>query len=411
MRVALLSMLEAAEGGQTLRGALAVGGRSVARHQLGLVLSLGCTRIVFVAENLEPELVPLQHVAEGAGAQFHVIATPRALVPLVSPADDLFVFSDGLLVMPDVARDLLEQGPCVLTLPVESGLPAGFERLDINHSDAGAMRLPGRLVVRLGELPGDWSAASALLRVAVQAGVPQKVVPAALIDEGRWHMVRGEDEAEALEGAWMRLFTSTQGKRSPGELAAAALVRLGGPAILHAGTRPWVVMLGAVLIALFGLGAAWFGFPALGFVLLGSAWLGGKGADLLKRIERASLAEPPRRFALDTAFSWLVDLAFVLACAWRSELPAGVGLPRGAGAFAPLVLFGLLRLVPRLLSGPAVVRWLDDRAVIAVLLAVASLFFPFDVTLALLSLLVLALTLASTYFLPDSPNAVLTRAS
>lgn len=409
MRVALLSMLEAAEEGQGLRAALAVGGRSIARHQLGLALAMGCTRIVFVAEKLEAELVSLQHVAEDAGAQFHVVAAPRALVPLVSPADELMAFADGLLAMPDIALELLGQGLCVLTLPVEAGLPAGFERLDINHSDAGAMLLPGRLVARLGELPGDWSAFSALLRIAVQAGVAQRPVPTALLDEGRWRMVRAEAEAETLETTWMRLLTASHGALSPGEYAATALVRLGGPAILHAGTRPWVVQLGAVLTVLFGLGAAWFGFSAIGFALLGAAWLGGKSADTLKRIDRVSFAEAQRRFGLDAAFSLIVDLAFVLACIWRSDLPMGVGLPRGAGAFAPLILFGLVRLVPRLLPGHAAVRWLEDRAVVAALLAIASLFFPFDVALALLSLLVLATTLVASYLLPDSPNPVLTK--
>lgn len=409
MRVALLSMLDLAENGQGLRAELPVGGRSVARHQLGLVLALGCTRIVFLAENLEPELVSLQHVAEDAGAQFHVIAAPRALVPLVSPADELFVLSDGLLAMPDAARDLLEQGPAVLTFPVEAGLPAGFERLDINHSNAGAMRLPGRLAARLGELPGDWSATSALLRIGVQAGVPLRPVPTSLLDEGRWQMVKGEEQAGALESTWMRLLTAPSGAMTPGERAAALLVRFSGSAILHAGTRPWVVTLAAGLTAVFGVGAAWFGLPAAGFGLLGLAWLGGEGAQLLGRIERASLAEPARRFGLDAGFGWMIDLSFVLACVWRSELAAAVSLPRGTAGFAPLVLFGLLRLVPRVLRRAAWSQWLGDRLLVAIMLIFASMFFPFDVALAMLCLIILAGALAATYLLPDSPNPVLTK--
>ncbi|MDE2562490.1 MAG: hypothetical protein KGL48_09625 [Sphingomonadales bacterium] len=409
MRVALLSMLDIAEGGQGLRAELPVGGRSIARHQLGLALSLDCKRIVFLAEKLEAELVSLQHVAEDAGAQFHVIAAPRGLVPLVSPADELFVLSDGLLAMPDVARELLDQAPGVLVLPVEAGLPAGFERLDINHSNAGAMRLPGRLVARLGELPGDWSATSALLRIAVQAGVPLRTLPVALLDEERWALVGSEAEAGAIEATWMRLLTSTGGALTPGKRVANLLVRLGGPAILHAGTRPWVIYLAAALTGVFGLGAAWFGYPAIGFALMGAAWLGGEGAQLLRRIDRASLAEPVGRAGVEAGFGWLVDLAFVFACVWRSELAGAETLPRGTEAFAPLVLFGLLRLVSRVLPRSVWAQWLGDRLLAAVLLVLASVFFPFDVALALMCLIILAAALAATYLLPDSPNPVLTK--
>lgn len=110
MRVAVLSLMEAAgDVPGSLRGYLSIGGRSLLRHQLGFALSLGCKRIIVMSEGISGELVALQHVAEAGGAQFHVVATARALVPLLPPDDDVFVLGDGLLAMPDAVRELLEE--------------------------------------------------------------------------------------------------------------------------------------------------------------------------------------------------------------------------------------------------------------------------------------------------------------
>ena len=129
MRVALLSLMDAAQGEpQGLRGLLPIGGRSILRHQLGLALALGCSRVVVLAETLTNDLVALQHAAEAGGARFHVIASTRALAPLVAAEDVLLVLGEGLLAMPVDALRPLGDGPVVLTLPVETG-PASYTHL------------------------------------------------------------------------------------------------------------------------------------------------------------------------------------------------------------------------------------------------------------------------------------------
>ncbi|WP_205525186.1 hypothetical protein [Novosphingobium sp. THN1] len=228
MRVAVLSLIETSHPAQAagvpatvpagLRGYLPIGGRSLLRHQIGLALSLGAKRVVVMAEGISGELVALQHVVEAGGAQFHVVATARALVPLLAPEDDVIVVGDGLIAMPDVFRDLIEAGPCVLTLPAENALPLGFERIDINHAFAGAMRFQGRIAAGLADLPPEWNAQSALLRLAVQARLPLRGVSAAMLGDGRWTMVRSEQEAHTAERQWLRLHTASGGSAegSPG---------------------------------------------------------------------------------------------------------------------------------------------------------------------------------------------------
>ncbi len=394
MRVALLSLMDAAaEEPSGLRGHLPIGGRSVLRHQVGLALAFGCARIVVQAEALTGELVALQHVAESAGARFHVIPTGRALVPLVSPEDELLVLADGLLAVPEDALRLLNDGPVILTMPVETGLAAGFERIDINHASAGAMRLPGRVVAGLGELPPEWSPASALLRIAVQAGVPQRDIPFAFIDQGRWRLIRSEDEAHRAEPGWLRLHTIGAHRRSPGEMLAGIAVQKIGPALLHAGTRPYIVTIASFALGVLGVGAGWFGSATIGFALLALCWLVAECAALLARVERASLLASARMAPTGAAFALLLDAGFVALCAWRSELADISGVAAALRLFAPLVLVLTLRLVPAVCAARDWTSWLSDRFLCGIGLAVLSAIGPFDAALRMVVLALLAGTL------------------
>lgn len=379
MRVALLSMTEAVPGeGGGLRATLPIGGRTIARHQLGLALALGCARIVVLAEGFSGELVALQHVAEAGNARFHAVTTVRALAPLIAPEDELFVLADGLLAMPDDMLGLLGEGNVIVTLPVETGLPAGFERIDINYAGAGAMRIPGRIASGLADLPPDWNPLSALLRLAVQAGIAQRSLPGASLEQGRWRLIRSEDDAHQAEPGWLRLHTASAHRRSPGETLAALAVQSAGPALLHAGTSPALVGLAAVLVLLLGLGAGWFGYATAGFALLGGAWLLRQCSALLARIERDSLLAGLRTNLPDAVFGWVLDGSFVALCAWRSEIAALAGLPWGLAWFAPLILMLLLRLLPGTFEHGWVGHWLADRLLLGIGLAVVSLALPFD---------------------------------
>jgi hypothetical protein len=389
--------MDAAHGEpQGLRGLLPIGGRSILRHQLGLAMALGCARIVVLAETLTGDLVALQHAAEAGGARFHVIASARALAPLVAAEDELLVLGEGLLAMPEDALRLLGDGPVVLTLPVETGLPLGFERLDINNAGAGAMLLPGKLIAGLSELPGDWNPGSALLRIAAQARVVQRELPALLLDQGRWRLIRDEAEAHRAEPGWVRLHTAGAQVRSPGLWIAAGVVRMLGPALLHAGTRPYVIALAAVVIALLGSGAGWFGWCGPGFAMLALAWLVQQVAGLLARVERDSLIAWSGGAPLDQFAEWVLDGMFITLCAWRSEIPAVTGVPWGITWFPPVVLFLLLRLLRRVQPEEHWTWWLNDRFIVGAALASASLFLPFDfmVRALVISLMVAGLFLA-----------------
>ena len=362
---------ETGSSGATRRAFLKVGAMSLARHQLGLVLALGCQRVICLAAAFEGEMIALQHIAEAAHAGFHVISSTRGLAPLISAADEVLVLGDGLLAWPGLAAELLGSAPVVLVQPAESGLAAGFERLDINHAAAAAFRIPGNLVERLNYMPADVDVCSALQRIALQAGVPQRPLPEEAATSGRWSMVTSEASAHALEAAWIRLHIAGEGEPTPALTLARRAVRLIGPALLDAGSGGTVVALVALVVALLGLVTGWFGFAATGFCCCAGSWVLFLASDLLGRIERDSLAAPAGGIARIEAFGAVMDVILVVLVAWNVVLAPGQGWVQRA--FAPLVLLGLARMVPQVVGGRWA-RWLGDRALLAGVLALSAAF-------------------------------------
>lgn len=364
-------MMEPAAGeGDPLRANLRLGAFTLARLQLGVFLALGCERIVCLAPAADEHVDALQTATEAVGANFHLVAEPRALIGLVTAIDEVVALGDGLLAWPQTAMALLNAGSAVVVQPIEAGLEAGFERLDLNHADAGAFRIPGRLIPRLAELPADCDGFSALQRIALQAGVRQRAMPAAALAEQRWTLVRSEAEAQAAEAHWIRLQTDVSDSDNASLLVAQWAVRRLGAALLHAGSGNRVVALATAVTAMLALVAGHFQWMAAAFVLAGFAWLLFCAAGLLARVERETLHLPAPRILRDVSFSgvlgWLADgILALLIVEGIAFIPGQNGISR---AFAPVMLLGLCRFVPQGLARRWS-RWLEDRGVLAIVLA------------------------------------------
>lgn len=367
MRVALISMLES---GTAPRGALRVGGVSVALEQLVLVLAMGCERIFCLASRMTPEIAALQHEAERAGARFQLISGPRGLLGQVTATDEVIALADGLFASVGDAVALLEPGPTVLVQPAESGVEAGFERIDPSLASGGALRIPGRLIERLADLPHDCDAFSALLRIALQAGIAQRPLPPAGQGDGFWTLLGSEEQAHALEPLWIRRRIRHVRPFNPTRGLARLLVRSFGPALLHAGSGSRFVIGGAVVLLALALGIGWLGWPGPALAAVALAWLLGEATVVLRRIEADRVVPPGRSLSLHSLFDWSVDALLVTLIAWA--VPAGPWLGPLERLFPPLMLLALLRIVPRVLNQPWT-AWLEDRALLAILIGLGLL--------------------------------------
>ena len=229
------------------------------------------------------------------------------------------------------------------------------------------------------------------------------VLPQALSDGGRWALVRSDGEAHRLEPNWLRQHTARKEGSGPGRWLAARMVERLGPALLHAGTRPHVVALGASALALLALGSAWFGFYPAAFAGLGIAWLVRRSAAILARVHGERAFGETRWLSAETGSGVLLDLGFVAVAAWRLAATHPVANAYVVGGFAALVLLGLLRLLPRLFADAKWSGWLEDRLVLALALAAASLTSVFGLALMAAGLALLAFGLIAAHEAAAAP--------
>lgn len=351
------------------RAALRVGAGTLARHQLALALALNCTRIVCLAHGMSGEVAELQQVAEKSGAQFYLATNALSLAAHVTANDEVLALVDGLYAMPDAVSRLLASGPCVLVQPAEVGLLAGFERIDINHASAGILLVGGHLVERLTELPPDADAISSLTRIALQAGVPQRLVPLEAREAFRWMMVRSEDEAHFAETGSIGHYLASERPASLGAALAWLGVKTFGPALLHANGGGNALAIGGFLLFLLGLGAGWFEAPGVGLLFAGFAWLLHLAAAMLSRVQHNLLFVAHRSGVRATFRGWLLDGVIVAILCWN--MAAGASAMVSQRVFASLMLVAMLRLLPRVVAA----RWVyaaTDRFTVAIVLSIAG---------------------------------------
>ena len=283
--------------------------------------------------------------------------------------DELIVLADGLFSSTAEAVDLLSAGQTVLVQPIEQGLAAGFERIDLNHAAAGAIRIPGRLVEQIATLPADCDPLSALQRIALQAGVRQRPIPLPGQDGLFWTLVRSDAEAHTIEPLWIRQRTRDTVPLGPARGLALLAVRSFGPTLLHAGTGARALVSAAVVLALLALGAGWFGLPVLGLGLIALGWVLRESAALLARIEHDA-APRPRGIDSLAAYGWAIDIVIVLLMGWGAVPELGYSwLDR---MFPPFMLVAQLRIVAAIHDGRWG-AWLTDRSMLSVALLGALL--------------------------------------
>ncbi len=362
------------------------------QHQFDIALAFGCERLICLIRSLDPEVVALQHRAEQAGVLFNTISAPRDLSALVTAADDVVVLYEGLLADTVRARDLLEQGTGVFVQPVEVGLAAGFERIDINNASAGMVRVPGRLIDALVQLPPDCDVPSALTRIALQNGIALREVPAESRSAMNWQMVTSESDAFAIEQEWIAHRLGNARLVSPGRWVARLGVTVFGSSLLHAGNASRIIVAGMLATLALAVGTAWLGAAVGGFVLCAVAWILLCAATMLKRLE-SPLAQGGARPSFMLALDWLFDAVLVLLLHWAAPPLAGTSPLLSLAVPVTFVLLVRHCRQLRAMPGGATV---SDRTVLSLVLATSAALGITEWAIALGSVILAGASIAVT---------------
>ncbi|WP_395332986.1 hypothetical protein WBP06_06470 [Novosphingobium sp. BL-8H] len=386
-------MTEPAAAGQAVpRAFLRVGGATLARHQLGLALAMDCQRVICIARGASPELIALQHAAEDAGLQFYISTGSRPLSGLVTANDELVVVNEGLFVDPARAIELFDGvAPAVLVQPVENALAEGFERIDLNRAGTGLMQIPGRLVEQLHELPADCDVPSALMRIALQSGVPMREIPADARTGANWRMIRSDSEAHGVETEWLRTRFGAGEPMPPGRALARQGVVMFGSSLLHAGNASNALSAAVLVVLAIAGGFAWFGVLSVAFLFASLGAVLVEASRLIRSAERQALGQLPPAIPRANVLGWLIDATFGLLILTSVTRLFGESLL--SWMFPPAMLMMLLALVPRVVAGPAT-RLMGDRALLGVVLALAAGFGQVEPVVEVLAIALVVLGMA-----------------
>jgi hypothetical protein len=236
-------------------------------------------------------------------------------------------------------------------------------------------------VERLSELPEDADAASALQRIALQNGVPQRAL-AAPTDSGVWRLVHDEAEAHAAEAEWIAQATTRHSTATPTDLLVRRAVKAYGPALLHAGSGGNPVALAGLTLIVLALVCGWFALAAPAFLLLALAWAVRRCASVLIETERRALGLAPPALPREGGFGGVLDAAIGAIGAWAQPAVSGQGLI--VRAFPAVMLVALVRIVPRAVD-TRWGRWIEDRSLLSLLLTTSAIAGVAGVTIAALA--------------------------
>jgi hypothetical protein len=365
-----------------------IAGRALALHQFDFARAAGAGRVIAVGDGLARHTIALRHAVEQAGLRFQVLGSGRGLLGSVGTADEVLVIAPHLL--PEAAEALagLGYGAGILTLPATAATAAGFERIDPHVAWGGVLLMPGGLIERLDDLPADFAAAPALLRIALQGQVPLRALPPALLDDGSWVEVRS-DTLPAVEAAWLKRHMPAPPKGALGQCFAGLVMGRWGSRLLTEGRARMLLLLASLVLLATGIGLATSGLPIGALVSIGFASLPAALWHVLGIVRRRPLGGVPSRIErfVARALPWLIDGA--LACALAMNLPGNTARQ----TFAPAVLVIALNLA-RPSRWPLPLAWLTDRLALCVILAVAAGFDLLAPAAMVLALALLALELA-----------------
>lgn len=386
MRVALLSVLDSQADQRSQPPAFRMmAGARIVERQLDMALAAGCETIACHVSSVGREVIDLQHRAEAAGARFIAIRDAKKLSGMVTASDELLVLSSGVLPEEEAITRYLTK-PAILVFPEDPAVGRGYERIDAHFAWAGAMLVRGQSVEQLAQLPDDVDAPSALLRIALQAGVKTYPLEKRLLDEHAWLKDPTADELSARERSWVAGHAQLAPFTAPGLAVAERMgTRLAKDAI--GSSLPRFLAIGSAVAALGALAFAAAGWVLPGFGFATLAMLLFAMEAVVRRIASAGQVRPPVPL-LAQAMAILLDPLLLMLIALAS--PEDTGWLR---LFVPAVLLGLLHLGERL----SAVRWRRSYADRLSLLAVLMPAVFFGVTQPVVA--VLALAVLITLFL------------
>lgn len=262
---------ESEDAADTLAATLPFGGMTLLEYQARLLIAAGVGHILVAVGRVTPALLGAVSRIGKRDVAVDVVRSAEEAVAKTHPLANLLVIADGLVTTDSVVHQMAGEAPDALLVTVEEQTPASVERVDSDHCWAGLALISAGRLNDIASMPREYDFQSTLLRVSVQAGARQVLLPSAAKRAG--HGIERDREALASRSNAVLAALANQRTGWADRYVFTPITRLALPWLVRRSVPNWAVIgTGATLViaslVLFG-----FRLPAIALCVSLSAVL------------------------------------------------------------------------------------------------------------------------------------------
>lgn len=242
-------------------------GGSLVEYQIKTLCRVGITRFLVEVENVDGAMLALADRFRQQNVFVDFLRTGADIQHYLKLDDRIWVQSGQLYVQPDFVETLSKSTDNFVATVDGRDENSLFERIDLNTRWAGISIVGASTIAMLKDLPQDWSIISSLLRQAILANVPLKLLSQQHVNNGTLNIVQGPQDFVQLNKQILRRRVLSQ----PGVVEARVLGPVSAKLIPIIWQSPIALNLVKLAGPIFALGAVALGVSGFDLAATGAA--------------------------------------------------------------------------------------------------------------------------------------------
>lgn len=242
-------------------------GGSLVEYQIKTLCRVGIKRFLVEVENVDGAMLALADRFRQQNVFVDFVRTGADIQHYLKLDDRIWVQSGQLYVQPDFVETLSKSTDNFVATVDGRDENSLFERIDLNTRWAGISIVGASTIAMLKDLPQDWSIISSLLRQAILANVPLKLLSQQHVNNGTLNIVQGPQDFVQLNKQILRRRVLSQ----PGVVEARVLGPVSAKLIPIIWQSPIALNLVKLAGPIFALGAVALGVSGFDLAATGAA--------------------------------------------------------------------------------------------------------------------------------------------
>lgn len=328
---------------EALAATLPFGGMTLLEYQARLLIAAGASHMMVAVARVTPALLGAVNRITRRGVAVDIVRSAEEAAARAHPLASIVVIADSLVTTEAAVRAIATAQPDTLMVTTDSATPAAVERVDADHVWAGLASLTSARLAEIAGMPRDYDFQSALLRVSVQGGAAQLLLPASAKRAGHG-VVRHPAQLASRSNAVLAALASSR-VEWPDRYVFTPVSRLALPQMVARGVPGWAVIAGAAACGVGGVAAMLYGHVAPGLLAIVAAvallstgsllsWL--RGDDARARMQEVAITAVAGIGALLTGLTTTWDEGNATALVLALALFAAVAIAERTTMRGPL---------------------------------------------------------------------------